>query len=305
MTWTTVSGLIAFAFALSAFLDKYHNNGWLNGKAIDWVRTGLVHLFVVLDGMKIRAIAPVIMKINLPLRLLVYALTVAIIQSAGPLVLIAAFLLFGVAIPMDWLYVIAVLSLGVQALVFWVFRRISMRVNELTATAVLLVAPFLAVAASVLLGVITKDMPNVFGAVFSAGLQLLLWLSLVPMFILVLLFALIFTVRTVFAVTRRLIMGVTSAATDPRTDPFIYFSALFAVIILAVKLAPELWQAFPLSAPEEVRAVQNLPAPAPAAPPGIIGPDNKALLIFFGMLWYIIPKLTTNYSWRARTRPAS
>lgn len=270
MTWTTVSGLIAFAFALSAFLDRYHNNGKLNGKAIDWIRTRLVQLFVVLDGMKIRAIAPVVMKINLPLRLLIYALTVAIIKSAGPLVLTAAFLFLGVAIPMDWIYVIAALSLGTQALVFWVFRRMSMRVNELTATAVLFVAPFLSVAASVLLGSITKDIPNVLGAVFSIGLQGLLWLSLVPMFIFVLLFALIFMVRIVFAAIRQLILGITSAATDPKTDPFIYFSALFAVFMLAVKLAPELWQAFPLSSPEEVRAVQNLPAPAPAALPELL-----------------------------------
>jgi hypothetical protein len=98
--------------------------------------------------------------------------------------------------------------------------------------------------------------------VVALSAQATYWTSMAPTLILALVFFVILFAKGAFMLSRRIILIVSSGASSPKTDPFVYFSALFAALVLIAKLIPTPWQAISAQSQEELG-----PAPPPAVAP--------------------------------------
>lgn len=251
MSWTLLFQSITAIIAFGIFIDKFHNAGRLDGKLTNWLRDRLVSLFIVLDEMKIRSIAPYILKISIVLLLLAAPLSILIIFIVGRTTILAAYL-SGVVIPHDWIILYMIIALFVQLSIIVVLRRIARDGSEISATVGFMLAPVFALAGSAFLSSITEKVQNWGGAVFGLVTQFTFWTSMAPTVILALLFLAALYVKAAFVLTRHVLMVISSGASSPRTNPFVYFSALFAALLLFAKLVPAPWPTSPANGQEEL-----------------------------------------------------
>lgn len=241
MTWSTTISVIALFIATGKFIDTYHNKSKLIGLVTNRLRDVLVRFYFFLLEIKITQIAKPALGLVVGLRYLFYVGFVLLITFAWLGHVALAFLFGNAIIPLDWLLVLIFIGCVVLFLTFSAFRLCVNRLSDIpTGLIVLIIPPLLIYWGISIIGAINSLIPNTAGLYFSIATALSYVIACIPMAILLLVVLVIIVLKFITITLRWLGLHVSEVASDPKGDPFTYFSALSAVLVLAYKTVTEL-----------------------------------------------------------------
>ncbi len=240
MPWPTALAIAAFLLATGKFIDTYHNRSTITRTLTAWARDLLVRFFIFLDDIKPIQIGKYFLNIPWKYQFLLYAPPLCVAFYAGFGVIFLAFLFLGVIIPFDWVYILAIPLLLIQLTVTLLLRIVARCTNDIIVTIILVCAPYLIFTLASLIPNPAANIPNIPGLALA-----FVWYATISVACLMTSMFYIFSLavlilKYVTLLLRHLVMRMIDAATNPTIEPFTYFCALFALVVMGSKLTSEL-----------------------------------------------------------------
>ncbi|MDL5030628.1 hypothetical protein QRD43_01815 [Pelomonas sp. APW6] len=236
MTFEATLVVAAAILALGRFLDQYH----LKSRSAKWLvelaRSALVRSFIFLDDVRPVQIARSVLRWRWWVVIPSMFSTGALLWTYGAPSLVLFNFWFGAGI--SWLAFLS--PLLIQLLYFSVLSLAARRLSDPLCTALLFMSIALFIGLQPAIYFSLKNVQSMYGVMLTQHFQNLALLSVVAPLALLLLFVAIFALKYFTLLLRWLIMKVIDAATEPKSDPFVYFAAIWAVALVLQQAAATL-----------------------------------------------------------------
>ncbi|MDP1864379.1 MAG: hypothetical protein Q8K52_10785 [Thiobacillus sp.] len=232
--------IAALLLAVGKFIDTYHNRSGFAQKATALARDLLVRLYFFLSDVKPSQIAKPAIRIVLKIRYVFYVGLVLMTALVWIGLAGIAFLWGNVMIPWDWSLLIISIGLVVLFLIFTTLRVCATHLSDgSTSLVILIMAPLFLYFGLEIIGIVSNNIPNLVGFYFALSAVATYVIACAPISVLLLVFLLIVVLKYLTLLLRWLGLHISEASSDPKNDPFTYFSALSAVLVLAAKTLSE------------------------------------------------------------------
>lgn len=228
MTLEATLVIAASILALGRFLDQYH----LKSRSAKWLvelaRSALVRIFIFLDEVHPIQIARPVLRWRWWVVLPSMLLTGALLWIYGAPSLVMFYFWFGAGI--SWLALLS--PLLIQLLYFSLLNLAARRLSDPLCTAILFLSITLFVGLQPAIYFALRNVQSMYAVMLTTHLQNLGFLSVIAPLALLLLFVAIFALKYFTLLLRWLVMRAIDAATEPKSDPFVYFAAIWAVALV-------------------------------------------------------------------------